>query len=78
MTKCIIKSDSQKLEWYENEIRKISKEILDLKLSRPALRALINNSIYTKSALKKKSKEELAAFHGIGPSALEKILLLQK
>lgn len=76
MKKCIIKSDLNKLEWYENEVKKISKEILQLKLPRPALRALVNASIYTKSALKKKSKEELAALHGIGPLAMEKLLSL--
>lgn len=39
------------------------------KLSKPARRALLNNGIATPAALAKRKKSEVAAFHGIGPSA---------
>ena len=39
-------------------------------LSKPAQRALINNGITTPKQLARKRVAEVAAFHGVGPSAL--------
>jgi hypothetical protein len=40
------------------------------KLSKPAQRALINNSIFTPADLARKTVKEISAFHGIGPSSI--------
>ncbi len=43
-------------------------------LSKPAQRALINEGITSAEQLAKKTKEELLALHGLGPSAIPKII----
>jgi hypothetical protein len=40
------------------------------KLAKPAQRALLNSGICTPVDLAKRTQKEVAAFHGIGPSAL--------
>jgi hypothetical protein len=42
-------------------------------LSQPAQRALISEGITSAEQLAKKTKKELLAFHGLGPSAIPKI-----
>lgn len=80
MKKCLLTSDTKTAAWYEEEIRKIDKQILDLKIAKPALRALVNASIYTVKSLRSTSPAELNTLHGMGPSALDKlkVLLLTK
>jgi hypothetical protein len=46
-------------------------------LSQPALRALINLSIYTVDALKSVDMQTLQKSHGIGPNALKKLETLR-
>ncbi len=76
MESCILKSDHKTKEWFEQEIRKIDPRILDLKIARPALRALVNASIYSVEALKAKSLADLSKLHGMGPSAIKKLKTL--
>lgn len=73
MKKCIIQTDPRTAAWYEEEISKVDPQILGLKLARPALRALVNSSIYTVKALRAKSVTELKAMHGMGPAAMKKM-----
>ena len=73
MENCSLKSDSKTNAWFEAEIKKIDKRILDLKIARPALRALVNASIYSVETLRTKSLSELSTLHGMGPSALKKL-----
>ena len=40
------------------------------RISAPALRALNNNGIFTLHELSKRTKNEIAKFHGMGPKAL--------
>ena len=40
-----------------------------LKLSKPAQRALLNANIFSPANLARQSRAEVAALHGIGPSA---------
>jgi DNA-directed RNA polymerase alpha subunit len=42
-------------------------------LSKPAQRALISEGITSAEQLAQKTKKELLAFHGLGPSAIPKI-----
>lgn len=42
-------------------------------VSKPAQRALLNNNIRTAKDLAKWTREDLAALHGIGPSAFPKL-----
>ncbi|RVU24257.1 DNA-binding protein [Sandaracinomonas limnophila] len=52
--------------------------ILELKLARPALRALVNEGIYTLEKLKTKTQVEIANLHGMGPSAIQKLVVFLK
>lgn len=76
MKKCALKGDSQKAAWYEEEFRKMDAEIIALHLARPALRALVNASVYSVKTLRAKSPAELRALHGMGPAALRKLQTL--
>ncbi len=78
MKKCILKSDLKTAAWYEEEIRKIDTKITALKLARPALRALVNASVYSVKTLRKKSLDELSAWHGMGPAAIKKLKTLSR
>jgi DNA integrity scanning protein DisA with diadenylate cyclase activity len=73
MERCILKSDKDKAKWYDSEIQKMDYRIRELNIPRPALRALVNLSIYTIEQLQKFSIEELSTLHGIGPSAIMKL-----
>ena len=73
MKNCRLKSEIKTSEWYEDEIKKIDSGIIDLKIARPALRALISASIYSVQTLRAKSMNELSELHGMGPSALKKL-----
>lgn len=73
MKNCNLKSDPKTAAWYEEEIRKIDPKIQELRIARPALRALVNDSIYTVEQLRKRSVDELRGLHGMGPSAIKKL-----
>ncbi len=73
MKNCALKSDFKTADWFEEEIRKIDRQILDLNIARPALRSLVSASIYTVTTLRSKTIDELKALHGMGPSALKKL-----
>lgn len=76
MGRCILKSDKDKAQWYDAEIQKMDYRIRELKIPRPALRALVNLSIYTIEQLQKLSPEELSSLHGIGPSTILKLKII--
>jgi hypothetical protein len=78
MKGCALKTDTEKVDWYEKEIKKIDPNILALKLARPALRALVNASIYNVSTLRSKSTSELMKLHGLGPTAIKKLKSIKK
>lgn len=78
MKKCIIQTDPKAAAWYEAEINKIDPQIRTLKLARPALRALVNASVYSVKSLRTKTNEELSALHGMGPSAMRKLQTLYR
>ena len=76
MNQCFVKTDHQRNRWYEENSKKIDAEILKLKLARPALRALVDASIFSVEDLRSKSLDELSALHGIGNTALQKLKTL--
>lgn len=78
MKSCSLKTNSKKLAWYENEIQKMDAAILEQKLAQPALRALVNASIYTVQSLRSKSIKEIKTLHGFGPAAVQKLKKLIK
>lgn len=73
MHKCDLKGNQTlKLE-FEKEFLKLDDELLNLKLSKPALRALVRLNIYCMDDLLGISLNELKNAHGIGPSAIIKL-----
>lgn len=77
MSPCPLNQDLKTKEWYEKEFLKLDPEILVLKLARPALRAMINASIYSLNDLSEKTTTELLQLHGMGPSAVKRLKSLQ-
>lgn len=73
MSNCDLRSDLKTAAWYEEEIKKIDPKILELRIARPALRALVNGGIYTVKNLRRMPFEDLKALHGMGPSAIKKL-----
>lgn len=78
MKKCSLIQDDDRMGWYVQEERKLDKAILNLKLAKPALRALINAKIYSLPELIRFKKDNLKALHGIGPASLKKLNRLFK
>ena len=73
MHQCDLKGNQPlKLE-FEKEFLKMDDELLNLKLSKPALRALVRLNIYCLDDLLGIGLNELKNAHGIGPSALVKL-----
>ena len=42
-------------------------------IAKPAQRALVNNGVFTTGDLAKRTRAEVATFHGVGPSVLPKL-----
>jgi hypothetical protein len=61
---------------YTQEHQKLPPEIIDLKLPKPTLRALINADIYTLKKLRSMSVIDLKTLHGMGPSSIQNVLTL--
>ena len=78
MKKCSLVRDDGLMSWYVQEERKLDKAILNLKLAKPAIRALINAKIYSAPELIRFKKENLKVLHGIGPASLKKLNRLFK
>jgi len=77
MGQCILKSEAQTLAWYKEQIAQMDSAILELKLSQPALRALVNLKVNCVSDLKKLDNQTLLNSHGIGPRAYRKLETLR-
>ena len=54
-------------EKYDSEWRALG-------LAAPARRALVNAKIYTYTHLEKKTRAQISALHGMGPSAITRLL----
>ncbi len=78
MNNCEIQSNKELKSKYEQEYIKLDPVILELKLAKPALRALINAGIYKKQQIVLLSESDLAQLHGMGPKAINKLLELKK
>ncbi len=78
MSPCPLNQDLKTKEWYEKVFLKLDPEILALKLARPALRAMINASIFSLNDLNEKTPAELFQLHGMGPSAVKRLMSLQR
>ena len=76
LNNCIIQTDDNTRQYYDKEIQKLAQEILNLKIAKPALRALVNQGIYTVSDLQNFGLLNLSQLHGFGPNALRKIAQL--
>ena len=59
--------DLTRYEKYDTEWRVLG-------LAAPARRALVNAKIYTYSHLEKKTRAQVSALHGMGPSAVSRLL----
>ena len=76
MNNCIIQTDDNTRQYYDKEIQKLAQEILNLKMAKPALRALVSHGIYNVSDLQNFGLLNLSQLHGFGPNALRKIAQL--
>jgi len=76
LSQCSIQSDDNTRQYYDKEIQKLAQEILNLKIAKPALRALVNQGIYTVSDLRRFGLLNLSQLHGFGPNAMSKIAQL--
>ncbi len=78
MNKCDIQTDVNKSLYYEKAIKKLPEEILNLKISKPALRALVNQGLFDIEDLRSFGLSKLSQLHGFGPKALDQIADLLK
>ena len=78
MNKCDIQTDEKTRLYYEKEIKKLPKEILNLKIAKPALRALVNQGLFDIEDLRRFGLSKLSQLHGFGPKALGQIASLLK
>lgn len=78
MNKCNIQTDENTRLHYEKEIKKLAQEILNLKIAKPALRALVNEGLYEIEDLRRYGLSKLSQLHGFGPKALDQIASLLK
>jgi len=77
MHMCELKGNDGKKAWYQDQIAKMSPELLALGLSQPALRALVNLQVYSARDLKQLDGLILKNSHGIGPNAMKKLETLR-
>ncbi|MHA8075450.1 helix-hairpin-helix domain-containing protein [Aquirufa sp. TARAVU-A1A] len=77
MATCPLHADVQSQTWYQEQIARLDPMILALGLSQPALRALVNLSIYSLNDLKVVDEQTLRNGHGIGPNAMKKLETLR-
>ena len=73
MNQCEIKGNVALKSHFEQEFLKMEDELIQLKLSKPALRALVRMNIYNLSDLKQIDLNALKHAHGIGPAAIIKL-----
>jgi hypothetical protein len=73
MRSCILKGNDEAMALFAKQIAQMSPEILGLRLSQPALRALVNLQIYTLADIHRVGWTALKESHGIGPSAFKKL-----
>lgn len=76
LNKCIIQSDDNLRLFYDKEIKKLANEILNLKIAKPALRALVHKGLFDIADLQCYGLSNLAQLHGVGPKALGQIATL--
>ncbi len=78
MHQCELKVNQHLKTEFEKEYLKMDNALLRLKLSKPALRALLRLNIYKLEDLCKIRLNELENAHGIGPSGIEKLKVYLK
>ena len=76
MKQCIIQTNDNARQYYDEEIQKLSQEILNLKIAKPALRALVHKGLFDIADLQCYGLSNLAQLHGVGPKALGQIATL--
>lgn len=74
---CSLKDDTLKLAWYQEQILRMDSALLELGLSQPALRALVNLEVFSVEALRNLDTITLKQSHGIGPKAYRKLETLR-
>ena len=78
MHQCELKVNQHLKTEFEKEYSKIDNDLLCLKLSKPALRALLRLNIHKLGDLREIELNELKNAHGIGPTAIEKLKVYLK
>lgn len=73
MSECALKTDNTLSQAYIQEIKKLDSKLLNLGLSKPALRALVDHSIFSLAQLSTYKRTDIISWHGIGPKALTKL-----
>ena len=70
---CELKSNTKLKSSIENQFVNFSSEILNLKLSKPALRALVLDELWTLDQINQRGEEYISSLHGIGKTAIQKL-----
>ena len=71
---CDLKSNPEKKTLIENQFVNFSENILALKLSKPAMRALVREELWTIELIKKEKGENyISKLHGIGKTTIKKL-----
>lgn len=73
MHQCDLQAKDEKRAWYQAQIKQMSPELLALRLSQPALRALVDLQVFNALDLQQVEGLILKNTHGIGPAALKKL-----
>jgi hypothetical protein len=72
---CDLKSNPEMKSSIEDQFVNFSVDILELKLSRPALRALIREELWTIELVKQKGEKYVSGLHGVGKTAINKLFI---
>lgn len=70
---CELKANSKLKASIENQFANFSPEILMLKLSKPALRALVLDELWTLNQIHERGEKYISSLHGIGKTAIRKL-----
>ena len=74
MNGCKLSGNTRLSKKYDLLIQAMAPSLLELKLAKPALRALADKRISHIRNLKRFTPAEVKTWHGIGPNALKKLL----
>lgn len=70
---CDLRSNPENKTSIEVQFVNFSENILALKLSKPAMRALVREELWTIELIKEKGENYISKLHGIGKTTIKKL-----